>query len=61
MDFSAAQVVAATVARDGTGLVGELTLELGVDWSAEFRQGFTLRAPFAASADHVESGVVLAA
>jgi enterobactin synthetase component D len=59
MDFSAARVVGAAAASDGLGLVGELTLELNVDWSAELRRGLRFRAPFVASDHHVESGVVL--
>ncbi len=61
MDFSAARVVAATGRTAGERLVGELTLELGVDWSAEFRQGQQLSARFLASERHVESAVVLLA
>lgn len=60
MDFSAARVVAVTVGSRQGGLVGELTLELSVDWSAEFRRGLRFSAPFVASEGHVETGVVLA-
>ena len=61
MDFSAARVVAAAGRAQGERLVGELTLELGVDWSPEFRQGQQLAARFLASEQHVESAVVLLA
>jgi 4'-phosphopantetheinyl transferase EntD len=61
MDFSAARIVAAVAAESGVGLVGELTLELSVDWSDEFRRGRQLRACFVASEQHVESAVVLPA
>jgi len=61
MDFSAARVVAALGAESGPGIVGELTLELSVDWSEEFRRGQQLRASFLASDAHVESAVVLSA
>ncbi len=60
MDFSAARVVGVTSRVDGDRLVGELTLELGVDWSQEFRQGRQLSAQFLASEHHVESAVLLA-
>ena len=59
MDFSAARVVAAVAEARGAGLAGELTLELSVDWSPEFRRGTRLGARFIASADHVESAVLL--
>jgi enterobactin synthetase component D len=59
MDFSAARVVAAVAEPRGSGLAGELTLELSVDWSKEFRQGQRLRASFVASEQHVESAVLL--
>ncbi len=61
MDFSAARVVAADGRAQGERLVGELTLELGVDWSPEFRQGQRLAARFLASERHVESAVMLLA
>ena len=61
MDFSAARVVAAHAAESGLGVVGELTFELSVDWSEEFRRGRRLRASFLASEAHVESAVVLSA
>lgn len=61
MDFSAARVVAAAGQIDGARLVGELTLELNVDWSPEFRRGQRLSARFLASERHVESAVVLLA
>lgn len=60
MDFSAARVVAVTVGSGQAGLLGELTLELSVDWSTEFRRGLKFRAAFVASEHHVETGVVLA-
>jgi len=61
MDFSAARVVAALAAEGGATVSGELTLELSVDWSDEFRRGRRLRASFLASEGHVESAVVLSA
>jgi enterobactin synthetase component D len=59
MDFSAAQVVAADGAHAGASLRGDLTLELSVDWSPEFRQGQRFVAPFCASESHVETAVLL--
>lgn len=59
MDFRAARVVAAAGTTDARGLSGELTLELSVDWSSEFRLGQRLRALFRASERHVESAVLL--
>ncbi|RYZ05022.1 MAG: 4'-phosphopantetheinyl transferase superfamily protein [Myxococcales bacterium] len=59
MDFSAARVVEASGAPGPNGLEGELELELSVDWSESFRRGRRFRAPFVASAHHVETGVVL--
>jgi 4'-phosphopantetheinyl transferase EntD len=61
MDFSAARVVAAEARSAGAQLVGELTLELSVDWSDELRRGERLLARFAASEWHVESAVLLRA
>jgi enterobactin synthetase component D len=61
MDFSAARVVAAVGQVDGALVVGELTLELSVDWSTEFRRGQQLQARFIASEQHVESAVLLSA
>lgn len=61
MDFSAARVVAVNGQVAGARLVGELTLELSVDWSPEFRRGQLLTARFLASERHVESAVVLPA
>jgi enterobactin synthetase component D len=61
MDFSAARVVAVKGQADGERLVGELALELSVDWSPEFRQGRQFQARFLASERHVESAVVLLA
>lgn len=60
MDFSAARVIEAEAARDEVGRwVGALLLELCVDWSSELLRGRVFRAPFVASAQHVESAVVL--
>ena len=59
MDFSAARVVAAVAEPRGSGVSGELTLELSVDWSSEFVRGRRLGARFIASDDHVESAVLL--
>lgn len=59
MDFGAARVVAASGEAGARGLGGELTLELGVDWSAEFRQGRRFRASFFADHEHVETAVLL--
>ena len=61
MDFNAARVVGALATQSGLGVVGELTLELSVDWSEEFRRGRQVRASFLASGSHVESAVVLLA
>jgi hypothetical protein len=61
MEFHAARVVAAVAAPHRAHLVGELTLELAVDWSPELRRGRRFRAPFVLSAHHVESAVVLPA
>jgi len=61
MDFSAARVVAADAHAEAARVVGELTLELSVDWSDELRRGQRFAARFAASARHVESAVVLGA
>jgi enterobactin synthetase component D len=61
MDFRAARVVAAIGQADGALVAGELTLELSVDWSTEFRRGQRLQARFVASEQHVESAVLLPA
>jgi enterobactin synthetase component D len=61
MDFSAAHVVSASAHTDRELVVGELDLELRVDWSAEFSRGRVFRAQFLASAGHVESAVLLPA
>lgn len=61
MDFRAARVVAAIGQIDGALLTGELTLELSVDWSTEFRRGQQLQARFVATEHHVESAVLLSA
>jgi 4'-phosphopantetheinyl transferase EntD len=61
MDFGAARVVAAEAQVDGVRVVGELTLELSVDWSVELRQGLRLPARFVATERHVESAVLLPA
>lgn len=59
MDFSAAHVVEARATQTPSGLAGELLLELSVDWAESLPRGRRFRAPFAASDDHVETGVVL--
>src|SRR6185295_16435570 len=59
MDFSAARVVAVTGHAHSERLVGELALELSVDWSPEFRAGRQFQARFLATERHVESAVVL--
>jgi 4'-phosphopantetheinyl transferase EntD len=59
MDFSAAHVVSVSARTQGELVVGELGLELRVDWSAEFSRGRVLRARFSASQAHVESAVLL--
>jgi enterobactin synthetase component D len=59
MDFSAASVVDASATSTPSGFVGELCLELAVDWSASFPRGRRFRSPFVASDRHVETGVVL--
>lgn len=61
MDFDAARVVVAEARTQAARVVGELTLELSVDWSGELRRGQRLVARFAASDRHVESAVVLGA
>lgn len=61
MDFHAARVVSAAAQRAGDYLVGELALELTVDWSPDFQRGRRFTAAFAASSVHVESAVVLRA
>lgn len=61
MDFSAARVVAAEGALNGVRVVGELTLELSVDWSPELPRGRRLLAKFTASEQHVASAVLLPA
>jgi enterobactin synthetase component D len=59
MEFHAAEVVSAAVRARAGALRGELTLELRVDWSASFRAGHKFAATFAATAEHVETAVVL--
>jgi 4'-phosphopantetheinyl transferase EntD len=59
MDFSAARVVDASTAGGPAGLMGELLLELAVDWAPGLSKGFRLSAAFAATEQHVETGVVL--
>jgi enterobactin synthetase component D len=59
MEFHAARVVAAVGSNTSPGLAGELTLELSVDWSPEFRRGRQFCASFVASEQHVESAVLL--
>jgi enterobactin synthetase component D len=61
MDFSAARVVALNAEVEGARVKGELTLELSVDWSPEFRRGQRWAARFLATQRHVESAVVLPA
>lgn len=61
MDFSAARVVAAEARFEGPRVVGELTLELSVDWSDELGRGLRLPARFAATERHVETAVLLSA
>jgi len=64
MDFHAARVVEARSVRaraEGGELVGELTLELSVDWSPELRRGRTFRAEFVCALSHIESAVILRA
>jgi enterobactin synthetase component D len=62
MDFRAAQVIAAERwGGDSPRIVGELTLALSVDWSAELPRGRQLRAQFIASDRHVQSAVLLLA
>ena len=61
MDFGAARVQGVEARVDGARIVGELTLELSVDWSEELRRGRRLQARFAASERHVESAVLLTA
>jgi enterobactin synthetase component D len=62
MDFSAARVVSAsaTTTEAEGDLRGALTLELAVDWSAEFQQGRRFQADFFSSREHVETAVLLA-
>lgn len=62
MDFHAARLVDA-VARstEAHAVVGELTLELAVDWSSRFRAGQRLTAQFHKGATHVETAVLLTA
>lgn len=61
MDFNAARVVAASATADSTEgtLRGELTLELAVDWSEQFREGQRFGAAFFSSREHVETAVLL--
>lgn len=59
MDFSAAHVVEAHARATASGLEGELVLELTTDWAASLLRGRRFRAPFVASEQHVETGVVL--
>jgi enterobactin synthetase component D len=61
MDFSAARLVEAVAQPRDSGTAGELMLELSVDWSKDFRRGARLHARFFASAEHVESAVLLPA
>lgn len=55
----AARVVAARGELGERGLSGELTLELAVDWSGEFREGQRFHASFFPDQDHVETAVLL--
>ncbi len=59
MDFSAAHVVGAAGGARGGDLVGQLTLELAVDWSEGLRRGQRLQAPFVVASDHVQTAVLL--
>lgn len=59
MDFHAAEVVTISGEVGDAAGIGELELQLCVDWSPEFRQGTRLRAQFAKSALHVETAVLL--
>jgi enterobactin synthetase component D len=61
MDFKAARIVEAETQPQPGLISGRLTLELAVDWSAEFTAGVRFAATFAVSSDHVESAVVLGA
>jgi enterobactin synthetase component D len=59
MDFGAARVTAVEGSGQGSHFSGELTLSLSVDWSEELRQGRQLRAQVAATAEQVQSAVLL--
>jgi enterobactin synthetase component D len=61
MEFHAARVVGAEGEPHSYGFRAELLLELSVDWSMEFRAGFRISAQLAATADHVETAVLLGA
>lgn len=61
MDFHAARVVEIAGPRGGESPAGELTLELTVDWSAEFPAGLRVPARWGVTAAHVETAVVLGA
>lgn len=61
MDFGAARVTAVQGSSQGARFEGELTLSLSVDWSEELRQGQQLCAQVAATAELVQSAVVLLA
>jgi enterobactin synthetase component D len=62
MDFHAARLVdIAASSTESDAVVGELTLELAVDWSSLFRSGQRLTAQFHKGAAHVETAVLLPA
>jgi enterobactin synthetase component D len=61
MEFAAAETVAARRVHSASGLMGELTLRLATDWSAQHRAGGELTSRFFIGSDHVETIVTLAA
>ena len=62
MDFHAARLVGAVARSTGSHtVVGELTMELTVDWSSLFRAGQRLTVQFHKGAAHVETALVLLA
>jgi enterobactin synthetase component D len=62
MDFHAARLVgAAAHATASHTVVGQLTLELAVDWSSSFRAGQRLTVQFHKGTAHVETAAVLPA
>jgi enterobactin synthetase component D len=60
-DFSSARVVRVSAFEQPACVVGELVLELSVEWSEAFRAGLQLSAQFVVSPEHVETAVLLAA